>query len=286
MINKMRLINIFFLFLMVVVVGCYPQKLQAQTVIFEDNFEDNLNKWQSAYGTFEEWQIIDQAAYIFIYYYFRRHEITPIINWNYDWQHYQISVDYIAYQGADKNINLGFTQDNEWYGIHFVNHEYHVSHIVDGKQVWVESGYYYFQKGIWYQFDVELNHGAIKIKINDQLIVDVTDPTYNGKFGKPTLAATTGSIAPTAVSFDNYQITLLDDEPEEFEFFKQTNPDWSQLEYDNAELWDSDPSIGRWGCALASLAMILQHHGITKMPNNQDLDLQTLNEWLNSQPDG
>ncbi len=68
---------------------------------------------------------------------------------------------------------------------------------------------------------------------------------------------------------------------------KQTANPWQDDIYDRANIWSPrNASINRWGCAVTSAAMVLQHHGYTKLPNNTPLDPGTLNTWLNSQIDG
>jgi predicted GH43/DUF377 family glycosyl hydrolase len=76
-------------------------------------------------------------------------------------------------------------------------------------------------------------------------------------------------------------------EKNEVPLLKQTSNPWQDDIYDRANLWSpSNMSINRWGCAVTSATMVLQHHGYTKLPNNTPLDPGTLNTWLNSQRDG
>ena len=68
---------------------------------------------------------------------------------------------------------------------------------------------------------------------------------------------------------------------------KQTDSHWGDMTYDSADVWfPQNPKISRWGCALTSTAMIMQYYGITKLPDNTDLNPGTLNTWLENQPDG
>lgn len=68
---------------------------------------------------------------------------------------------------------------------------------------------------------------------------------------------------------------------------KQTSNPWQSHEYDSATLWNpANPTIKAWGCALTSAAMVFQYHGITKLPDNSNLDPGTLNSWLKNQSDG
>jgi|GEM_PF-3338364 len=68
---------------------------------------------------------------------------------------------------------------------------------------------------------------------------------------------------------------------------KQTDSQWGKQTYDSANIWNpSDPTIGSWGCALTSAAMVFQYYGINKLPDGTPLDPDTLNTWLRNQPDG
>lgn len=68
---------------------------------------------------------------------------------------------------------------------------------------------------------------------------------------------------------------------------KQTDPLWASQIYDAANLWSPlDPRINSWGCALTSATMILNYHGIVKLPNGTVLTPGTLNTWLKGQVDG
>lgn len=75
--------------------------------------------------------------------------------------------------------------------------------------------------------------------------------------------------------------------PSTFPHFKQTDPKWSNQEYDSATEWSpGSNTIADWGCALTSLAMIMRHHQINLMPNGASVTPETLNTWLKSQSDG
>lgn len=70
---------------------------------------------------------------------------------------------------------------------------------------------------------------------------------------------------------------------------KQTDPLWKNYTYDKADIWSpSNPTIGNWGCAVTSAAMVLNYYNIHKLPGqgNTDLTPATLDAWLNTQPDG
>lgn len=283
--NVIRPFIIVLFFLLLIAVA--PNSIRAQTVIFEDDFENGLDKWQELYSLFENWQIVNGMVQIYLPNYSMRSEITPKIIWKDNWQYYRITFDYYALQGIDRNINFGFKSYDEWYELHFVDGNFYLSHVVDGSPVWSYTGQKTLSSGELHKFKIDLNRGRIIVLINNELLLDKTDPTYNGSFGKPTLKATTGAIYPTTVNYDNYKILLMEEpDPDAFPIFKQTNPQWSDHEYDHAFSWAQDASIGRWGCALSSLAMILNFYDISKLPDDSDLDPLTLNDWLKSQDDG
>lgn len=67
---------------------------------------------------------------------------------------------------------------------------------------------------------------------------------------------------------------------------KQTDSPWADDLYDSANLWTSDPSFYRWGCAVTSAAMVFNYYGLNQMEDGSSLDPGSLNEWLKSQSDG
>lgn len=68
---------------------------------------------------------------------------------------------------------------------------------------------------------------------------------------------------------------------------KQTDINWKDQEYDSASFWGGlRTTIGDWGCAITSAAMVLKFHGINKLPDETVLDPGTLNAWLKNQKDG
>lgn len=75
--------------------------------------------------------------------------------------------------------------------------------------------------------------------------------------------------------------------PPTFPYLSQKDPQWASKEYDSATTWAGiDKSgINRWGCALTSVAMILQNYDV-KTVTGEPVTPDNLNSWLKSQPDG
>ena len=129
----------------------------------------------------------------------------------------------------------------------------------------------------------------LRLFLNEILIFDLLDPTFDSNYGKPVLKATTGAVAPTRAVFDNVEVDLLESNQAfmlPVPLFKQTDPQWADEVYDHAITWAANPSIGTWGCAITSAAMIFRYHGIDRLPDGRELTPSTLNSWLTDQPDG
>lgn len=72
-----------------------------------------------------------------------------------------------------------------------------------------------------------------------------------------------------------------------FPYYSQKDNRWKNVVYDNAKSWagDNRDTIERWGCAITSVAMMLDKYDI-KMPNGDVTNPEKINTWLKSQPDG
>lgn len=82
------------------------------------------------------------------------------------------------------------------------------------------------------------------------------------------------------VATDNIQVPSY--------YFSQLDPVWKNEVYDNASSWagSGNDTIGRWGCALTSGAMVLKKEGVNYPNDGSEITPHVLNDWLNSQPDG
>lgn len=133
--------------------------------------------------------------------------------------------------------------------------------------------------------------GQIKLWLNSELVVDAVELPQFPKIttGKPGLMIFVEN-KPTAYSFyDNFQINIPGPENGRAPNWKQGDSRWAQNEYDHATYTQelTPPSIQAWGCALTSVAMVLQSHGFAVLPGTQTpIDPGTLNSWLKEQPDG
>ncbi len=66
-------------------------------------------------------------------------------------------------------------------------------------------------------------------------------------------------------------------------YFSQNALPWGPTEYDHTNslgVTGNNASMDRWGCAVTSVAMILNYHGITEFPDGTVIDPGSLNKWL------
>jgi hypothetical protein len=83
------------------------------------------------------------------------------------------------------------------------------------------------------------------------------------------------------------QPSLTTPTPTPFPYLSQKDSAWAGEEYDSASTWAgaARSGIGRWGCAITSVAMILQKNGVNAL-DGTSVDPSKLNTWLISQTDG
>ena len=266
----------------------FPQKVQAKKLVFQENFSNNLNQWKAMRNKKFLWNITDGQAVAFVQNPFTITELIPI-NWDNNWKNIEWDFDFITISGLDKNFSFGFQDLNNWYEIHFIGNTFQIIRIKNGNNAWSVFKPFNMENGKLYKIKLIFNRGNIKLYINNNLVADEVDPTFEKNYGSIGIKAGTGSVYPTKVAFDNIKVYDLDAEED---YFKQTDPQWAEKEYDHASKWSQNSTIGRWGCALTSMATLLRHYNITKLPpagdSQERLEVtpETLNTWLKSQPDG
>jgi hypothetical protein len=130
--------------------------------------------------------------------------------------------------------------------------------------------------------------GSYSIYLDNVFLKTITSTKFISSlwFGNPEIVNTNDSW-PTLL-IDKITITDSSVVPPTFPYLSQNNPLWGSREYDSANEWAGiDKSgIDRWGCALTSVAMILQKNGVKTIDSNADVNPDNLNIWLKRQPDG
>ncbi|MDH5533118.1 MAG: C39 family peptidase [Candidatus Pacebacteria bacterium] len=214
----------------------------------------------------------------------------------FDWR-FDESVD------MDRNIVLLWQDKNNWYDIKTYGSGVNLEKVINGIEYPLVNSHttFPFIADETYHFSISyLPNRDIKVLINNQVIISTTDqePFLNSNTDgiEKTIALKTskGGAKRSVSFFDNLVVTSLGEVNGtdssstilDVPIFKQSDPLWAEHEYDSALTWSEKPTIKRWGCALSSMSMILNYYKIDKLPNGQSITPDSLNNWLNSQPDG
>lgn len=135
----------------------------------------------------------------------------------------------------------------------------------------------------WHDLQVEYVDGKYGVNL-DNLGIKYTLPTTR----KPSTLWIGNPMITGGTAFANLYVDyvyVVDNSPS-FPYLSQLDPLWAGEQYDSASLWaPGRDGIGRWGCAITSVAMLLEHYGV-KDPSGEPATPDKLNTWLQGQPDG
>lgn len=271
-------------------------------LLFADDFEHGLDKWDLGSGSWDTWEIAQdgwlEAEVPGLY---SRSELVPADDyWQPEWLNYQLEFNFITETEADHNWVWGWEDVDNWYEIHFYRNVYNAARVSDGWALFNFDGIYWVKQDELYQVKIVFNQGRMQIWANEELVTDRQDYHYqDGDGGKIALKATTGAAYPTQVRFNDIRLYSLEPSLDTYlpvEQFKQYQQPWRDQEYNHAESWPSRESwppedqnrttMHHWGCALTSLTSIFHYYDLHTLPDQTELDPGSFNQWLNRQADG
>ena len=271
----------------------FPRIVYAETILFEDNFNDgNVTDWFVVGDS--GWNINNGQYGILLN---PGLSNTLPITWDESNTSIVYDVDIVGNQGEDRNILIKFRDTSNFLEVHANANGIFLDKAssLGGGGVQGYTGIT-LANGIPYHFKIEVkNNQHIKVYLNNALIIEADENAPLITNWRPGLRAGTGGTPITEVWFDNVKITTLEPEPSTTPTptptptttplpvpdLKQYSLPWKNQVYDRAMSWSDNPSIERWGCALTSASMILKFWGHGDYAN-PDL----LNNWLRTQPDG
>jgi len=281
--------NIFAVILVIICFFCSSAQIQANQIVFSEDFSQDLAQWQPTRDDGRAWQIINQQVDVFLETAYTVTELIPTdAVWNHNWRNLEYELDYIPLSGVDKNISFGFKNLENWYEIHFAEDFFNLVKVKNGQKPFDINRPFILENGQSYRVKILFQTGLIQVYIDNQLVAEEFDHTFDNDYGKIGIKVSTGAAYPTHVRFDNISVKpLLDDGlvlP--LPLIMQNDPTWGEDIYDMAQKWSSNPTINRWGCALTSMVMIFHYYGLRTFPDGSSITPITLNTWLNNQPDG
>lgn len=266
----------------------FPAPIHAEKLVFSENFDQNFSNWIATRDDGRYWSVVNGQLQVNIGKRFTVTELVPSDSvWDPAWRNILYQFELTPYSGVDKNVSFNVRDSLNYYGLHFAYGMMHIAKIKNGAEEFASSHPVTLKNNTVYAISILFQNGTISVAIDGDTIATVHDATFSpADYGKIGLLATTGAAYPTKVGFDNVRVYDLDHYGVSVPEFKQSDPAWSDTVYDHALEWSLTPSINSWGCALTSLAMIMNAHGITQMANGEVLNPASLNQWLVDQPDG
>ncbi|MDO8270000.1 MAG: C39 family peptidase [Candidatus Levybacteria bacterium] len=290
----MRKIALFFLIGFIYLV--FPRTSFA-ALIFEDNFDQYSNgsfpsKWSVYNSTCNPiWKVETGILKIKNAPGCVTHLIPNTSNWQTPLDDYVAEFDVRFISGIDRHVSYRINPNIPFIRVlHFIipsgfaldtDNQNYLTNIVKG-----------YQNNVTYHFKVIVTSERITIYESNGNTADLvltrdiffTNPLPPGMIGLGSSPG--GGSGMTETWFDNVKVTTIDNSLD-VPLLKQTDPLWADDIYDSAGLWTTEsPTIGRWGCAITSAAMVLNYHKINKLPDGTLLNPGTLNSYLKSTPDG
>ncbi len=260
--------------------------------VFEDNFSKGFEKWQPLSGDWQFWSYVsDENGSYATANILKPSTIIKLIPkdkfWHNSWKNYQYELWFEPLSGVDRNLFWGYLSSSNFYSIHFTSFSFRLTHLFNEQKPINYMTDYSLQNGIRH-LKLKHNAGYIQVYIDDQLITEAFDPDWAWLGGgKIVLIVSTGASYPTKVKFHNVKVSLLGDFILNVNRQTQTDKKWTDDSYDSDEDWTTELGIGRWGCALTSLTMIMNYYDLSQMPKQGGVvNPKTANQWLKKQKDG
>lgn len=157
----------------------------------------------------------------------------------------------------------------------------------------LSSGVYDVRANTWQELTITKNSdfGSYKVSLNGSIIFESIYSNRNIRYlmiGNSIGNTNTESLWPKFYIDEvaiNTDLSIINQES--FPYYSQIDPLWRDIEYDSGNTWNNpgQGTIGRWGCAITSVSMLLKKYGIN-MPDGSEPTPLVLNSWLKSQPDG
>jgi len=127
---------------------------------------------------------------------------------NSDWADYIFEADVYGEEGVDKVVVVRVVDENNFYAVNVRSDwmgadEVTLSRIVDGVSTEITTAEYSSQLNTWYHIKVKVIGGNIKVRVDDNLVIDYTDTDTPLDHGRIAVTAYSGGYGSATVKFDN-----------------------------------------------------------------------------------
>lgn len=195
-----------------------PRSVHADTVIFDDNFDDNdVSDWSVVRNTCSTGWTVGNGQYgINIPSPCITETIPNSLNIPTN-ENYKFEVDMYTTPSAnmDRNFVFKYLNSSNWYGIHTLGSNLYLHKVVNGTEYFLTNWHttYPFADGQKYHFSVEVSPAGYSIFINNSFHTYVPESGITFESTKAGLQASAGGVSTSQVAFDNILVTLLDSTP-------------------------------------------------------------------------
>lgn len=276
----------------------YPfSNISAQNTLLEENFDQSLNyPWQTSSGNMGGWAI-NVGEYVG-----KAHSSQSIPSiataGDTSWKNYKISVDINSISGVDRHIYFRFDKNRTnppGYGVKIRNNNYGFAGTIELQkinQVLLGGGLksYISQIGQKTKVEIEVVDQKIKVFLNNSAtpifdVEDATNPILDGGIAlyvqNPGFTFQ-GFDGYNKTGYDNLRVENIEEETQlNIPSIKQFSQPWGTDVYDAASTWAGTyGTIARWGCAITSTSMLLNHYGYNFTPRDINNFLKDHNGYL------
>lgn len=198
----------------------YPKYIQAQSILFQDNFEqDNSSQWQSISGNWIRQNI--QNSYRYGMSLNTPSTITETQVGDFNWTNYEFSFDMLPISGADRNVFFRVNSQKStccsWYnypvsyGLHMYSNWLWLEKRTATNGFGLASMPIVLNNDEITHFKIRLENNHIEVFLHNETFptVDYFDNDNPILSGRVALSIGTGASYPTEIWFDNVVITEI-----------------------------------------------------------------------------
>lgn len=192
--------------------------VKANTVIFEDNFDDDdVSNWTVLRNEcLTNWQTNNQSYGIIINSPCVTESIPDELTIPSDSSYsFEVDMKMSPITNMDRNFVFKYKNSSNWYGIHTLGSNIYLHKVVASTEYFLTNWQtsYSFTDNETYHFKVDVTPAGYSIYINNVFHTFVPESGSTFSSNKAGLQASSGGVPNSEVWFDNVKVTLIDSTP-------------------------------------------------------------------------